>query len=186
MIFASDNGGYIGQYDKQTVTDNTPLRSGKGSLYEGGIRIPLIVSWPGVTPHGKVCGQPVVTTDMYYTLLTMAGLSVPDDPGAEGRDLTPQLKQPDAALARDALFFHYPHYYATTSPVSAVRAGDWKLLEYYEDQHVELYNLREDLSEQKNLAETMSDKAQTLRDRLHAWLQATDAQMPAKNTAAGK
>ena len=181
VIFASDNGGYVGP-DKaggrdMPVTNNTPLRSGKGSLYEGGIRIPLIVRWPGVTQTG-VCEEPVITMDLFNTLLGAAGLS-PES--ADGLDLKPLLKQPSAKVERDALFFHYPHYYATTSPVSAVRAGDWKLIEFFEDDHVELYNLREDLSEQHDLAKEMPDRANTLRDRLHAWRDAVGAALPTTN-----
>ncbi len=178
VVFFSDNGGWTGVYNKQRVTDNAPLRSGKGSLYEGGIREPLLISWPGVT-HGAVCREPVISTDLYRTLLAMARLPSPEDAGPDGLSLEPLLKDPQAHLGRDALFFHYPHYYETTSPVSAVRAGDWKLLEYYEDRRLELYNLREDLGEKTNLAGTMGDKANSLRDRLHAWLKAVAAQMPA-------
>jgi arylsulfatase A-like enzyme len=178
VIFGSDNGGFIGNYKHQQVTDNAPLRSGKGSLYEGGIRVPLMVSWPGVTPRGATCREPVISTDLYSTIFSMAGLPVPKGAVADGQNLAPLLKQPNAHLHRDALFFHYPHYYETTSPVSAVRAGDWKLLEYYEDHHLELYNLRRDLSEQANLAPQMGEKANELRARLHGWLDAVKAQMP--------
>jgi arylsulfatase A-like enzyme len=178
IIFGSDNGGYIGDYDHQQVTDNAPLRSGKGSLYEGGVRVPLMVFWPGVTPRGAICHEPVVSTDLFSTMLTMAGLPMPKDACPDGQNLTPLLKHPETHLKRDALFFHYPHYYETTTPVSAVRAGDWKLLEYYEDHHVELYNLRRDLGEQSNLAAQMSEKAKELRDRLHGWLGSVKAQMP--------
>lgn len=180
VLFFSDNGGFTGNYKKQQVTDNSPLRSGKGSLYEGGIRDPLLVSWPGVT-RGSVCREPVVSTDLFSTLLTMAGLPQPQDPCGDGQDITPLLKNPAGHLQRDALCFHYPHYYVTTSPVSAIRAGDWKLLEYYEDPHVELYNLRDDLSETTDLAAAMTGKAQELRARLRAWLKSVDAQMPAPN-----
>lgn len=186
VIFFSDNGGYNGNYKKQQVTNNDPLRSGKGSLYEGGVRVPLIVSWPGVTPTGAVCHEPVVSTDLFYTLLAMAGLAAPDDPAADGLSIAPLLANPKAHLARDTLYFHYPHYYGTTSPVSALRAGDWKLLEYYEGRHVELYNLRDDLSEMTNLAAQMSDRAEKLREKLHGWLAATGAQLPTANPAAPK
>lgn len=186
VIFASDNGGYNGIYRRQQVTDNAPLRSGKGSLYEGGIRVPLLIHWPGVTAPGAVCREPVVSTDLFHTLLAMTGLAPSKDEGAsaDGRSLTPLLKDAQAHLGRDALFFHYPHYYSTTSPASAVRAGDWKLLEYYEDRRVELYNLRDDLSEQTNLAQQRADKARELRDRLHAWLSAVGAQMASANPKA--
>ena len=178
VIFFSDNGGFIGNWNKQQVTDNAPLRSGKGSLYEGGIREPLMVLWPGVTAKGAICHEPVISTDLFYTMLAMAGLKPPDADCGDGQNLEPLLKNPETHLARDALFFHYPHYYETTSPVSAVRAGDWKLLEYYEGHRLELYNLRNDLGEQTNLAARTSDRAQQLRERLHNWLTAVGAQMP--------
>jgi len=186
VIFASDNGGYNGVYRRQQVTDNAPLRSGKGSLYEGGIRVPLLIHWPGVTAPGVVCREPVVSTDLFHTLLAMTGLAPSKDEGAsaDGRSLTPLLKDAQAHLGRDALFFHYPHYYSTTSPVSAVRAGDWKLLAYHEDRHLALYNLRDALSEQTTLAQQKADKARELRDRLHAWLSAVGAQMPNANPKA--
>lgn len=177
VVFLSDNGGWNGVYNKRQVTDNAPLRSGKGSLYEGGVRVPLVVFWPGVT-RGAVCHEPVVSTDLFRTLLGMAGLPA-KDASPDGQDLEPLLENPQAHLGRDAIFFHYPHYYETTTPVSAVRAGDWKLLEYYEGRRLELYNLREDLGEKTNLAAKMENKAKELRERLHGWLEAVGAQMPA-------
>ena len=182
VIFASDNGGYIGS-DKASgrdmpVTNNAPLRSGKGSLYEGGIRIPLIIRWPGITGTGGICDEPVATMDLFNTLLSAAGL--PNEKN-DGIDLTPVLKQPASKLERDALFFHYPHYYHTTTPVSAVRSGDWKLLEFFEDQHLELYNLRDDLGEQHDLAKEMPDKANALRDQLQAWRESVGAALPTLN-----
>jgi arylsulfatase A-like enzyme len=184
VIFSSDNGGYIGKWGKQQVTDNAPLRSGKGSLYEGGIRVPLMVSWPGVTPQGAVCSEPTISTDLFYTLLTMAGVAQPKQPCGDGQDLAGLLANPAAHLGREALFFHYPHYYDTTAPVAATRAGDWKLLEYFEDHRVELYNLRDDLGEQSNLAAKMGDKVRQLRGSLHSWLVAVGAQLPMEQTLA--
>ena len=163
------------------VTNNAPLRSGKGSCYEGGTRVPLIVRWPGVTSAGTECATPVVVMDLFTTLLGAAGLNAPSEVVSDGLDLKPLLKQPTAKLDRDALFFHYPHYYETTTPVSAVRAGDWKLLEYLEDDHVELYNLKADLSEQHNLAKEMPDRAKALRDRLHEWRDSVGAALPTAN-----
>jgi arylsulfatase A-like enzyme len=184
VIYASDNGGYVG-LDKASkrdvpVTNNAPLRSGKGALYEGGIRVPLIIRWPGVTPAGATCDEPVVHTDMLQTLLHVAGLQPATD-ATDGLDITPVLKDPAAKLDRDALFFHYPHYYHTTTPVSAVRARDWKLLEFFEDNHLELYNLRDDLSEKHDLAKEMPEKAAALRDQLHAWRESVGAALPQPN-----
>ena len=182
VIFASDNGGYVGS-DKASgrdmpVTNNSPLRSGKGSLYEGGIRIPLIIRWPGITNPGGICDEPVATMDLFNTLLSAAGLPNEEN---DGLDLTPLLKQPASKLDRDALFFHYPHYYHTTTPVSAVRSREWKLLEFFEDQHLELYNLNKDLGEQHDLAKEMPEKANALRDQLHAWRTAVNAAVPVSN-----
>lgn len=182
VIFASDNGGYVGS-DKaggrsMPVTNNAPLRSGKGALYEGGIRIPLIIRWPGITGQGGVCDEPVVTMDLFNTLLGAAGIPVQKN---DGFDLTPLLKQPSSKLERDALFFHYPHYYHSTTPVSAVRSGGWKLLEFFEDDHVELYNLRDDLGERHDLANEMPDKVNALRSQLHAWRESVGAALPTVN-----
>ena len=186
VIFASDNGGYVG-FDKASgrtmpVTSNNPLRSGKGSLYEGGIRVPLLIRWPGVTSGGATCDEPVILADMFPTLLGAAGLPPPGGV-SDGLDLAPLLKNPATKLERDALCFHYPHYYHTTTPVSAIRASDWKLLEYFEDNHVELFNLRDDPSEQRDLAKDLPGRAAELRTRLHAWRESVGAALPKPNPA---
>jgi len=183
LVFNSDNGGFINDYQKRTVTDNYPLRSGKGSLYEGSVRVPLLVRWPGVTPKGAVCSAPVLCTDYFRTLAGVAGLpeSALGGSGIDGVSLVPLLKDPKAKLAREAMYFHYPHYYHTTSPVSAIRQGNWKLLEYYEDGKTELYNLADDPSEQNDLAQEKSDKAAELKQQLHAWLKSVGAQLPDPN-----
>jgi arylsulfatase A-like enzyme len=185
VIFASDNGGYIGNdphsgRPKIPVTNNAPLRSGKGSLYEGGIRVPLMIRWPGLTPAGATCEEPVILTDMLQTLLGAAGLPPAPD-ATDGVNLAPVLRDPAASLHRDALYFHYPHYYGTTTPVSAIRSGPWKLLEYFEDEHVELYNLKDDLSEQHNLAPENAAKADELRAKLHQWRDEVGAALPKPN-----
>ncbi len=183
VIFSSDNGGFVGKHRGVRVTGNKPLRSGKGSLYEGGIRVPLIVRWPGVTQPGRVCREPVISTDFYPTLLEATGLAERTDrsDAVDGVSLVSLVKNHDASLNRDALYFHYPHYYPTTTPVSAVRAGDWKLLEYYEDKHVELYNIKDDLGETRNLAAKFPQRVDALRNDLHRWLERTSAQMPRPN-----
>jgi arylsulfatase A-like enzyme len=185
VVFTSDNGGFVG-VDRRSghsgpVTNNTPLRSGKGSLYEGGIRVPLLIRWPGVTPHGAVCKEPVHLADLFHTLVAGAGLLPAKDSVADGLDLSPLLKAPAGKLDRDALFFHYPHYYETTTPVGAVRSGEWKLLEYFEDNRVELYNLKDDLGEKTNLGTKHPDLAIRLRKRLHDWRKSVDAAMPTPN-----
>ena len=181
VVFASDNGGYIGKDNGVPVTNNTPLRSGKGSLYEGGVRVPLIVRWPGVTPRGAECHEPVIVMDLFRTLLAAGAPQAVEV--SDGVDLAALLKNPAAKLERDALFFHYPHYYETTTPVSAVRAGDWKLLEYFEDNRVELFNLRDDLGEQHDLARERPAQAAELRTRLQAWRESVGAALPTPNPA---
>ena len=185
VIFYSDNGGFINEdrIQKMQVTDNTPLRSGKGCLYEGGIREPLLVRWPGVSAAGSVCNVPVSSIDLYPTLLEMAQAKGDPDQNAamDGVNFASLVKNPDAELDRDALFWHYPHYYTTTTPVSAVRKGDWKLLLFFEDDRVELYNLADDLSEEHNLAAVRPEKAAELRGLLENWLKETNAQLPVPN-----
>lgn len=183
VIFTSDNGGFVNRYDGKVVTSNHPLRSGKGSLYEGGVRVPAIVRWPGVTPEDAVCDEPIITTDYYRTILALTGLSGDSahNRGVDGINLVPLLKDPKSRLDREALFFHYPHYYPTTAPVSSVRIRDWKLMEYYEDGRLELYNLVDDPGEKRNLAAAKPANAKDLRGRLHAWLRSVKAQLPAPN-----
>ena len=183
VIFTSDNGGFIGEHGEfGRVTNNAPLRSGKGSLYEGGIRVPLIVRAPG-GGRGRTCEEPVILTDLFRTICEAAAPAhqVADD---DGVSLLPLLNDATGSLSREALYFHYPHYYATTTPVSAIRAGDWKLLEYFEDDHVELYNLADDPSESRDLAAMETQVASNLRSQLHAWRQSVDAQLPTRNPAA--
>jgi len=183
VVFFSDNGGYTEKYRGQTVTSNAPLRSGKGSLYEGGVRVPFLIRWPGVTKGGTVCDTPMISCDFFPTLLEIAGIpaSSPD-----GVSLVPLLRDPSARLAERDLFFHYPHYYATTSPVSMIRSGDWKLLEYFEDGHVELYHLKSDPSETRNRAGSDPAKAAELRTKLDTWRKQTGARLPVKNPAVAK
>jgi len=185
VVFASDNGGYIGTDRKagqpMPVTNNAPLRSGKGSLYEGGIRVPLVVRWPQVTPAGAACETPVTLMDLSVTLRAAGAPASLSAAGVDGLDLTPLLKDPAVRLQRAALYFHYPHYYETTTPVSAVRAGDWKLLEYLEDNRVELYQLRDDPAERTDLAQERPEKAAELRTLLHTWRQSVDAALPRAN-----
>ncbi len=183
VVFTSDNGGYINPYRGEPVTSNAPLRSGKGSLYEGGIRVPLMIRWPGAARAGAVCDEPVSSIDFYPTLLEMAGLAgdAKHNATVDGASLAPLLRSPGARLERDELFFHYPHYYATTSPVSAVVARDWKLIEYFEDSRLELYDLAHDPGEQRDLAAAMPDRARQLHARLKAWRESVRAPMPSPN-----
>jgi arylsulfatase A-like enzyme len=165
-------------------TDNRPLRDGKGSTYEGGVRVPTIVKWPGVTSPDTVCREPVITVDYYPTLLEIAGTG--GDPrhnaSVDGVSPVPLFEDPRATLSRDAIYWHYPHYHTCgAAPYGAVRAGDWKLIEFYEDMRVELYNLRDDIRESKNLAGRMPEQTERLHKMLHQWRETMDAQMPTPN-----
>ncbi|MEZ5041682.1 MAG: sulfatase [Saprospiraceae bacterium] len=183
IIFTSDNGGFINEWDGQTVTNNAPLRSGKGALYEGGIRVPTIIRWPGVTTPRTTCDYPVATQDFYPTLLEILNLKGDSAQVAafDGISLVPVLKNPQADIKQRELYWHYPHYYHTTTPVSAIRQGDWKLLEFLEDNHLELYNLKEDIGEKNNLEKTNPEKAKELLELLSEWRQQVDAPMPHLN-----
>lgn len=187
VVFASDNGGYLGASTfrgrSMPVTDNYPLRSGKGGLYEGSVRVPLIIKWPGVTSAGTVCEEPVVLTDLFSTLTRAAGLSASTNTPQDGFDLFPLLREPTAHLDRPMLFFHYPHYYHAppSTPASAVRAGPWKLIEFLEDNRVELYHLGDDPGEKQDLAGRYPDRASELRDQLQRWRASVQADMPRPN-----
>ena len=177
IIFTSDNGGLV----LNNVTSNLPLRAGKGSAYEGGVRVPLLVKWPGVTQAGSSCAVPAITPDLPPTLLEMAGLKPEKDQVVDGESLVPLLKGA-GALRRDSIYWHYPHYHpGGATPYSAIRQGDWKLIEFFEDNRVELYNLHEDLGERTDLAVKLPDRAEALRQKLHAWCTQVGAQLPAPN-----
>ncbi|MDQ1257607.1 MAG: hypothetical protein QG656_2213, partial [Candidatus Hydrogenedentes bacterium] len=179
IFFMSDNGGL--STSEGHPTSNVPLRAGKGWLYEGGIREPMIVKWPGVTPPGSVCDSVAISIDFYPTMLDMAGIAPPSGHALEGVSLVPLLRQ-TGGIERDAIYWHYPHYgNQGGSPGGAIREGDFKLIEFYEDSHVELYNLKDDLSERHDLAAAMPEKAEALRKKLDVWRQATHAQMPRPN-----
>lgn len=184
VIFTSDNGGLTQRYGKHDgFTDNLPLRRGKGSAYEGGVRVPTIVRWPGVTEAGSVCDEPVMTTDYYPTLLEITSVAGNEEhnKSVDGKSITSLLRTPTATLDRD-LYWHYPHYHAGgDSPYSAIRSGEWRLIEFHEDDSVELYNLADDLGEQNDLAEIMPDKVAELRTKLHTWRKQVGAQMPTPN-----
>lgn len=182
--FTSDNGGLTHRYGPETgFTDNSPLRRGKGSAYEGGIRVPLIVRWPGHVPAGKVCETPVSTIDILPTVMELAGVTqtIPTD----GVSLRPVLTQRKAKLLRSELYWHYPHYHAGgDGPHGIVRSGDWKLIERYDGQPVELYNLRNDLSESRNLAAINPEVTTRLTQLLADWRKEVNAQMPIPNPQA--
>ncbi len=179
IIFMSDNGGL--STSEGSPTSNVPLRAGKGWLYEGGIREPMIIKWPGVSKPGSICSEPVTSTDFYPTMLEMAGIPLMPVQHCDGVSLVPMLKGAKS-LDRKAIFWHYPHYgNQGGSPSGAVRAGDYKLIEWYEDGHVELYNLRKDIGEKNDLAAEMPEKTAQLREMLHDWRKEVDALMPTPN-----
>ncbi len=178
IVFTSDNGGLILRNDK--ATDNSPFRAGKGSAYEGGVRVPLIVFWPAFNKAGSVENTPAITVDLYPTLLEMTGMK-PLQSLVDGVSLAPLLKT-GAKPDRDAIFWHYPHYHpGGATPYSAVRNGDFRLIHFYEDGRDELYDLANDIGETKDLAALQPDRAKALRTRLDAWLKTVDAQLPTAN-----
>jgi len=179
IFFTSDNGGLSVKEGPNTpATSNAPLRAGKGYLYEGGIREPLIIRWPGTAKAGSVCHVPVSSVDFYPTILEMTGL--PKQP-VDGESLVPLLKQ-IGALKRDTLYWHYPHYSNQGGkPGGAVRRGDYKLIEFYEDGKLEMYNLKEDIGEKNDLAATMPGKVKEMQAILKQWRQGVNAQMPTPN-----
>jgi arylsulfatase A-like enzyme len=181
VIFTSDNGGLATAEGSPTC--NAPLAEGKGWMYEGGTREPLLVKWPGVIAPGSTCSTPVTSPDFLPTLLEMAALPPRTDLPIEGVSFTPLLTGADA-LDRAAIFWHYPHYgNQGGTPGSAVRAGDYKLIEFFEDGRLELYHLRNDLCEAHNLVAAEPDVAQRLHALLTTWRASVEAQIPAPNPA---
>jgi arylsulfatase A-like enzyme len=175
IIFTSDNGGLLGS------TSNVPARVGKGSAYEGGVRVPLIVKWPGVVEAGSTCDTPAISVDFYPTLLEATGITPKPDQKIDGESLMPLLKQ-TGRLKRDTVYWHYPHYHpGGATPYSAIRSGDYRLVEFYEDGRVELFNLRDDISETTDLATAMPEKTQELRSKLNQWREEIGAQPPLPN-----
>jgi len=174
VIFTSDNGG------QAVITDMTPLRAGKGSAYEGGVRVPFVVSWPGVTTPGTTSDVPVITPDIPATILDLTGVGGEPGQPLDGTSLGGVLR--GGTLDRDAIYWHYPHYHpGGATPYSAVRSGSWRLIHFYEDDHDELYDLAADPGEATDLATTQSDKAAELRRKLDTWLTDVGAQLPTVN-----
>ena len=196
LVFTSDNGGlHVPELKHEKVTHNTPYRAGKGFLHEGGLRIPLIVRWPGHVPAGRIVNEPVVNSDWVPTLLKMCGVT-PSQSGAKSDDgkrasrsdattfdgvsLASLLAGGDAP--KRPFFWHFPHYTNQGSqPEGAIRDGDWKLIEYYEEGRVELFNLAQDPGEKNNLADREPERVQQLRAGLAAWRNATVVQTNTPN-----
>jgi arylsulfatase A-like enzyme len=178
VIFNSDNGGL--STSEGSPTSNAPLRAGKGWLYEGGIREPLIIRVPGVTKAGSVSDAPVMSTDFYPTLLELAGLPLKPEQHLDGVSFKPLLT--GGTLPSRPLFWHYPHYgNQGGAPSGCVREGDWKLIEWYEDNRAELFNIKEDISETKDLASQLPDKVKDLTEKLHTWRESVGGIMPKPN-----
>jgi len=188
VFFFSDNGGYA------NATSIEPLRGSKGMLYEGGIRVPLVIRWPGRASPGTVCHVPVIGIDFYPTMLEMAGLQRPGSGVLDGESLvdlldpgSPRFAKRVAQLQNRPIYWHFPAYLEPynasqwpwrTTPAGAVRQGDWKLIEFFEDGKIELYNLRQDISEKHNLAARLPDKAKQLHALLRRWREDVGAPVP--------
>lgn len=180
VIFFSDNGGLC-TLRSPGSTSNLPLRSGKGWLYEGGIREPMIIRAPGVTTAGSVSDVPVVSTDFFPTMLELAGLPLQPDLHNDGISLVPLL-QGESLQTDRALYWHYPHYHGSTwTPGAAIRDGNWKLIEFYEFDETELYDLSRDIGETNDLSQSMPEKTAELKAKLRAWQQRMNAKMPKPN-----
>jgi arylsulfatase A-like enzyme len=183
VIFMSDNGGL--STSEGHPTSNLPLRGGKGWPYEGGVREPMIVVAPGVTKPGSVCDSPVISTDFYPTLLQLAGLPAKPAQHLDGVSFAPLLKG-DAMQRGKPLFWHYPHYANQGgAPHGAIREGDWKLIEWYEDGALELYNIPQDIGEKTNLADQQPDRVKALHAKLIEWRKEVGAVMPTPNPEFG-
>ena len=193
VIFSSDNGG-VGGYrraglTKDGITDNAPLKGGKGMFWEGGVRVPYIFSWKGTIEVGRTDATPITSVDLYPTLLELAGADAPADYPLDGVSYAGLLTGSKDSRKRDAIYWHFPGYLGSganqwrTTPVGAVRSGDWKLLEFFEDGRLELYNLKNDIGEQNNLAESEPDKVRELHEKLIAWRERVGARMPTENVA---
>ncbi len=180
IVLISDNGGLEHEQSGRLVTSNLPLRGEKGSLYEGGIRIPTIVRWTGKVPAKTVSDTPVITMDWYPTLTELADAPATKKQPQDGTSLVKLIGDPTSKLARTTLTWHLPHYHHST-PASAIRRGDWKLIEFFETGSLELYNLAKDRGEKTDLAKTEPARAKELHSALAAWRKEVGARMPVPN-----
>ena len=194
VIFTSDNGG-VGGYAAAGITgaggitDNAPLRGGKGMLYEGGIRVPYVFLWPNKVAPGTVCHEPINSVDLYPTLLELAGAKPEPNYPLDGTSYVPCLTGGGRAkLPREAIYWHFPGYLGAgrdswrTTPAGAIRAGDWKLQEFFEDGRLELYDLKNDLGEKHDLASEQPEVVKELHAKLVAWRKSIGAPMPKRQT----
>jgi arylsulfatase A-like enzyme len=181
VVFTSDNGGLSSHREsKGGVTSSLPLRGGKAWVYEGGIREPLIIRWPGKTKAGSVNNTPVISTDFYPTLLDMIGAEPRAEQHLDGISITPILKNEQASLARETFYFHFPHNHAINrmGASGAIRHGKYKLVEKFSDMSVELFNLENDLGEKKDLSKENPELTVSLTAMLHEWRESVHAMMP--------
>jgi arylsulfatase A-like enzyme len=179
MFFTSDNGGLA--TSEGSPTCNFPLHEGKGWMYEGGVRVPLFVKWPGVTRSGEICNVPVTSPDYYPTMLEMAGLDLNPEQHKDGVSIVPLLRG-GGKLEREAIYWHYPHYgNQGGTPGSSIRLGDYKLIEFFEDGSIELYNLREDIHERNDLSKQEAERAEKMKGMLASWRESADAKIPEQN-----
>lgn len=196
VIFSSDNGG-VGGYqraglDKEGITDNAPLKGGKGMLYEGGVRVPYIYRWKGKIESGRTESTPINSVDLYPTLLDLAGGQPPVDYTLDGLSYASLLTGAGPPVVRSPLFWHFPGYLGAgqggwrTTPCGSIREGDWKLLEYFEDGRTELYNIKEDIGEEQSLATAKPDVTKRLLASLTAWRATVGAPMPTVNADPAK
>lgn len=186
IVFTSDNGGLYRRYDYQEAADDNvsnlaPLKGEKGSLHEGGIRVPLIVKYPGKVEPGSTSAEPTISYDFYPTFVAAAGGSLPTTQTIDGHNLLPILTGSQDRLNRDAVHWHYPHYHHDR-PASAIRERDWKLIEYLDGTgDIELYHLAQDIGEEKNLASEKKGKVADLKNKLTAWRTDVIARLPIPN-----
>lgn len=180
VVLYSDNGPFLNS------TTAAPLRMGKGTFYEGGIRVPLIVRWPNLTPPGSTCSTAVIGTDLLPTFAELVGASIPDQQACDGVSLLPLLRDPRAVLERHELHWHFPHYNLSfnQTPCSVIRKGNHKLIHFYEDGRDELYDLSADLGEENDLSTAQPALAESLRASLNEWLAEVDAPLPTRRTGA--
>ena len=186
IVFTSDNGGLNKRYDyneqaDDIVSDLAPLKCEKGSLHEGGIRVPLIVKYPKMIKGGTICFEPTISYDFYPTFVATARGSLPKNQTIDGLNILPLLQNPKAKLNRKAIHWHYPHYHHDR-PAGAIRERDWKLIEYLDGTgDIELYHISQDLSESNNLADERKGKVADLRKKLSAWRNEVLARVPVPN-----
>lgn len=184
LIFTSDNGGLttlMKDYNIVAPTSVTPLRAGKGWLYEGGIRVPLLIKPVNYSKENELSTEPVIGHDFFPTILSQAGIKMPENEIFDGVDLTPVLNTGES-LNRKELFWHYPHYHGSAwTPGAAIRQGNWKLIEFYESGTTELYNLLDDISETNDLSSKYPEKVISLKEKLHYYQKSMNAKEAVQN-----